>query len=99
MIAQTMIRHGLHPIVVSALQAHFAQELDLGVAFNWTAINETVDALFAAHGEVRPSAPALPEPTPAGNQDGGAGTPSPRWTATSPQRCGRSASSRPTTTA
>ena len=56
-------RHGLHPIVVSAPQAHVAQELNLGVAFTWTAINETVDALFAARGEVRPSAPAEPELT------------------------------------
>lgn len=62
-IAQTMIRHGLHPIVVSAPQAHVAQELNLGVAFNWTAINETVDALFVAHGAVRPSAPAVSEPS------------------------------------
>ncbi|MGQ0631976.1 MAG: trypsin-like peptidase domain-containing protein [Sporichthyaceae bacterium] len=64
-IAETMIRDGLHRLVVSTAQhVRIAQELNLGFAFNWRAIDETVDAVYAAHGAVRPSASVAPPPSP-----------------------------------
>jgi hypothetical protein len=50
-MAATMVRHSALPLAVST-QPHIklAQEMNLGVAFNWTAIVETISELEKAYG-------------------------------------------------
>jgi hypothetical protein len=53
-IAATVQRETLHPLVASRPpHVRIAQELNLGIAYNWRAIEETLEALFARHGETR----------------------------------------------
>ncbi|MDQ0866505.1 hypothetical protein [Arthrobacter globiformis] len=60
-MAGTLLRHSKLPLAVSTQPyAVLAQELNLGVAFNWTAIVETLAALkitYGIHGT-----PATPDP-------------------------------------
>lgn len=57
-MAETLIRHSQLPLTVgTAPHALLAQELNLGVAFNWEAISETLRALLAAYNIVDEEGP------------------------------------------
>lgn len=58
-IAATMTRSQAHPILVNH-QPHvrIAQELNLGVAYNWIAIRQTIDAFLTAAGHTKPAVSA-----------------------------------------
>jgi len=72
-VAETMVRQQVLPLQVAA-QPHtrLSQELNLGVVFNWSAIDGTIDALFEKLGEVRPTPPQIADGTvgPSGATDG-----------------------------
>jgi hypothetical protein len=58
-MAATLVRNAQLPLAVST-QPHvkLAKEMNLGVAFNWEALNETLSALEKAYGIATPGQPA-----------------------------------------
>lgn len=59
-IAETMVRETVLPLQVSAAPyMRLSQELNLGVVFNWAAIDGAIDELFRRMGTVRPAPPEL----------------------------------------
>ncbi|MFM9735185.1 trypsin-like peptidase domain-containing protein [Streptomyces niveiscabiei] len=58
-VAATMTRSQAHPILVNH-QPHvrIAQELNLGIVYNWIAIRQTIDAFLTASGHTQPAVSA-----------------------------------------